>query len=153
MEATRDQIAKELERLTSTVLPLRKKIRMSIAESDVENLGCTPAQFQVLWHLSHHRPWRMSDLAQHLAVSQASLTIMVDRLIADNLVERTRSQTDRRVVLVSLTDKGMGVVSNYRQLVLKRSSALVDRFSEAEQDELLKALTTTIGYLEKMKES
>jgi DNA-binding MarR family transcriptional regulator len=49
---------------------------------------------------------RMSDLAERVMLSPSGLTRMVDRLVADGLVERDRFDGDARVMLVRLTDQG-----------------------------------------------
>src|SRR6266498_3329326 len=53
---------------------------------------------------------RMSDLAERVLLSPSGLTRMVDRLVAEGLVERVRFDTDARVMLARLTDRGRGVL-------------------------------------------
>lgn len=49
----------------------------------------------------------MSELSQMLLVSNGNSTTVVDRLEKDRLVLRKPSETDRRTVMVSLTDGGL----------------------------------------------
>ena len=51
-------------------------------------------------------PARMGDLAGHLGVGQSAVTPIVDRLEERGLARRTRSDADRRVWLVELTEAG-----------------------------------------------
>ena len=53
----------------------------------------------------------MSILAQKIAVPMSTATGIVDRLVKKGLLERGRSDEDRRVVTVSLTEEGKRVVS------------------------------------------
>lgn len=53
---------------------------------------------------------RMSELADRVMVPPSSLTRKVDRLVADGLVERNRSDRDSRLMLVRLTASGRGLV-------------------------------------------
>ncbi|MDE5932849.1 MAG: winged helix DNA-binding protein, partial [Lachnospiraceae bacterium] len=48
----------------------------------------------------------MSTVAKMLRVTTGTLTISINSLVKKNYVERVRSEEDRRVVLVSLTEKG-----------------------------------------------
>ena len=48
----------------------------------------------------------MSSLARKVGVTVGTLTIAINGLVRKEYVLRTRSETDRRVVLVSLTEKG-----------------------------------------------
>jgi DNA-binding MarR family transcriptional regulator len=50
----------------------------------------------------------MSDLSRFLLVSNGNVTGIVDRLVADGLVERTRRNGDRRTSVARLTDAGIG---------------------------------------------
>lgn len=51
-------------------------------------------------------PKSMSDVAKKLEITVGTLTVAVNNLVKKGYVERTRSDTDRRVVMVSLTKKG-----------------------------------------------
>ena len=48
-------------------------------------------------------PKNMTSVARALSVTTGTLTISVNGLVKKGFVERTRSEKDRRVVLVSLT--------------------------------------------------
>ena len=64
--------------------------------------------YDVLFQLSaadEHR-LRMSDLADRLLLSRSGATRLVDRLVADGLVERVTCDSDRRGQWASLTDSG-----------------------------------------------
>lgn len=63
----------------------------------------------VLTILESDGPLAMSRLAEALDVSVASATGIVDRMEKRGLVERRRSESDRRVVLVHSTDRGKAV--------------------------------------------
>lgn len=57
----------------------------------------------------------MSNLAQGMAVPMSTATGIVDRLVKRGLLKRSRSEEDRRVVTVSLTDKGKALVENFKE--------------------------------------
>ena len=48
----------------------------------------------------------MSTVAKTMSVTVGTLTIAINHLVKKGYVERTRSEEDRRVVLVSLSEKG-----------------------------------------------
>jgi DNA-binding MarR family transcriptional regulator len=64
------------------------------------------SQVMVLQTLHRAREMRMTELADFLGLSKANATGLIDRLVARKLVKRERSETDRRVVQVSLTPEG-----------------------------------------------
>ncbi len=74
--------------------------------------GLTFARFEVLRLLafSRRRSMPMSRLGSLLQVHATSVTSAVDRLEGQGLVERLRRESDRRVVLASLTPAGEELV-------------------------------------------
>lgn len=66
------------------------------------------ADYDVLVQLSaaEDRRLRMSELADRLLLSRSGATRLVDRLVADGLVERITCESDRRGQWASLTDAG-----------------------------------------------
>lgn len=77
-------------------------------------LGLTFARYEVLRLLSFVANGggeiAMSRLGSLLQVHPTSVTSAVERLVRQGYVERVRGTTDRRLVLVSLTDAGRQVV-------------------------------------------
>ncbi|MGP0034139.1 MAG: MarR family winged helix-turn-helix transcriptional regulator [Solirubrobacteraceae bacterium] len=72
------------------------------------------------------------DLAYAADLSPASVTEMLDGLAAAGLVDRQRSDRDRRVVHTSLTDSGRGLVEERRARFEPRLRAALEPFSENE---------------------
>lgn len=79
--------------------------------------GLTPANltlgdYEVLVTLSEQddHQMRMCDLASKLRLSPSGLTRRLDGLVKGKLVQREPSNHDRRVMLATLTDRGMHVL-------------------------------------------
>ncbi|MBJ7357696.1 MAG: MarR family transcriptional regulator [Nocardioides sp.] len=75
-------------------------------------LGLTFARYEVLRLLSFSSAGAMpmTRVGSLLQVHPTSVTSAVDRLEAQGFVSRTRRETDRRVVLATITDAGRSVV-------------------------------------------
>ena len=82
----------------------------------------------------------MSSVARSLGVTTGTLTIAVNSLVKKGYVERVRSEEDRRVVLVSLSEKGKKAYLHHRQFHEQMIEAIVEELSEEEQAVLEKAL-------------
>lgn len=81
---------------------------------------------------------RMSELAALSRTSQASLTGVVDRLEGLGLVERLRSDEDRRVVEVTITPAGLAEKERVQAAVAEQLSELLEPLTPAESAELLR---------------
>lgn len=82
----------------------------------------------------------MTSVARSLGVTTGTLTIAVNSLVKKGYVERVRSEEDRRVVLVSLSEKVKKAYLHHRQFHEQMIEAIVEELSEEEQVVLEKAL-------------
>lgn len=74
---------------------------------DQEHLALTDYDVLVQLARAEDRRLRMSELADGLLLSRSGATRLVDRLVAEGLVERVMCDTDRRGQWASLTDAGL----------------------------------------------
>lgn len=68
--------------------------------------GLTPSQLLVLREIAARAQPTPSVIASALQFSQASITAIVDRLVAMNFVDRQRSEKDKRQVILDITPQG-----------------------------------------------
>lgn len=101
------------------------------------------AQYSLLFGLADGNARSASDLAQLADLSPATVTQMLEHLVATGLVVRVRSETDRRVVLSSLTGRGRSVVDDHRTRIEPRWRAALSEFSDQE-------LTTAAAVLDRL---
>ena len=94
------------------------------------------AQYGLLFGLREHSELSSSELALAADLSPATATEMLDAMAAAGLVRRERSQRDRRVVLISLTEHGRTVVEERRAHYEPLWRAALAEFSD---EELLRA--------------
>lgn len=82
----------------------------------------------------------MSTVAKSLSVTVGTLTIAMNHLVKKGYVERRRSEEDRRVVLVSLTEKGEKAYHHHRMFHEKMVMAVMKDLNRQETDALTEAL-------------
>ena len=90
------------------------------------------AQYGLLFGLHHGTPKSSRDLAHAADVSPATAAEMLDGLAAAGLVARERSHEDKRVVLTSLTERGLTLIEARRALYEPRWRAALSEFSDEE---------------------
>lgn len=100
----------------------------------------TPNDIHVIEAIGMGEKKNMSTVAKALHVTTGTLTISINSLVKKNYVERVRSEEDRRVVLVSLTEKGRRAFLHHKQFHEKMVDVIVEQLSEEEQHVLEKAL-------------
>ncbi|GGA87254.1 MarR family transcriptional regulator [Neiella marina] len=97
-----------MENYELVLASLRRLIRATDLHSRYLNKtsGLTSPQLLVLQALKNRGPMISREIANEISLSQATVTSILDRLEAKQLISRTRSEQDRRKVLVSLTSHG-----------------------------------------------
>ena len=79
---------------------------MRCQDSLFSKYGLTTEQWGLLTAIKSRGPLRPSDLASILERTPNSMSMLIDRMVKAGLVRRTRDRKDRRVVTVTLTNKG-----------------------------------------------
>jgi DNA-binding MarR family transcriptional regulator len=110
--------------------------------------GISFAQFRLLRMLSLGGPMPSSRLAATLGLSPASVTQMLDGLERRGLVDRSRSEHDRRVVTVALTAEGRRRAEARRAEQRRVFEAVFAGLSDEEVDCGLAVLERCADYLD-----
>lgn len=116
---------------------------------DIEKKAIITPEFQDITNNDMHiieaigvsEPRNMSSVAKSLSVTVGTLTIAVNSLVKKGYVSRIRSEEDRRVVLLSLTERGQKAFEHHRQFHEKVVMAMVDGLSTEETNVLVRSLT------------
>ena len=99
----------------------------------------TTNDMHVIEAIGRDCPKNMTAVARELGVTTGTLTIAVNSLVKKGLAERVRSEEDKRVVLVSLSEKGMGAFEQHRLFHEGMIEAVVEQLTEeqikAEEEE------------------
>ncbi|HTY10259.1 MAG TPA: MarR family transcriptional regulator [Bacteroidota bacterium] len=114
-----------------------------LTASDIQTYGLTPPQFSVIETLGHLGPMKMGSFCSKLLTSGGNITVVIDNLEKDGLVERVPVPEDRRAITVQLTAKGEKmfneIFAKHAQFVTKMASVL-DENEQMELSALLKKL-------------
>jgi len=95
----------------------------------------TMPQFFALSALTaHERPCTMRDLTNVILQDPPTMTGIIDRLVRMELVERTRSEADRRVVLVQPTPAGIELVTRINDEIMRDEVA---GYTDLSDDDLI----------------
>jgi MarR family 2-MHQ and catechol resistance regulon transcriptional repressor len=76
----------------------------------LHDYGLTVSQFGVLEALYHLGSLHQNQLAEKILKSSGNMTLVIDNLVKQDLVERRRDERDRRYVNVHLTEKGEALI-------------------------------------------
>jgi DNA-binding MarR family transcriptional regulator len=139
--ATRDEVLTQLGAAFKGMMAAIRRLR----GRDTQRPGeLSFAQYHLLFGLAEASELSTSELALRAELAPATATQMLDALVAMGLVERTRSERDRRVVTCTLTERG-------RELIATRRAEFEQRWRDALADISTEDLATTAGVLDRLR--
>ena len=84
----------------------------------------------------------MSMIAKKLNITVGSLTTSMNSLVKKKYAERIRSEEDRRVVYIRLTEKGIKAYHHHEEFHKKMTDAVVEELDQEEVPVLVKTLNS-----------
>jgi MarR family 2-MHQ and catechol resistance regulon transcriptional repressor len=138
--------ATEIRALNTYIKLMRAtdSLASSLARDIADQTGLTMSQFGVLEALLHLGSMNQGDICQKLLLSGSNLTTVIDNLEKRRLVARQRRSDDRRVVDVSLTEKGRSLITKIFPAHARRITSALSALTPKQQDQLA-ALCRTLG--------
>ncbi len=112
----------------------------------------TLPQSDVLKTLIMHGPLFSAALSRKLYVTPSNITGVIDRLEKKKLVQRVRSKEDRRVYLISLTDKGKEIAESLPDPLEKKIWKNLDGLDKEEISYLSRAVDHITGLIKEHNE-
>lgn len=101
-------------------------------EKKLKQFGITYSQYLVLLTLWEENPQTLNSIGRHLDLSSNTLIPLLKRLEQSGWVKRERQQSDKRQLIITLTDNGQ----QQREAVFEAiSSCLPQEFDTTEYDE------------------
>jgi DNA-binding MarR family transcriptional regulator len=102
-----DENQKTIDLVVENLISLQPLLSKSFTKAIRAKTTLTPGAIFVLRALSKYGKMSMSEIGCHLSVHKPHVTILIDRLIDEELVERLSDPSDRRVVFIQITEKGL----------------------------------------------
>jgi DNA-binding MarR family transcriptional regulator len=110
-------------------------------------------EMRVIETLGKKGPCIMSELAEYIMLAVSTLTGIIDTMVEKKFVVRERSDADRRIVRVNLTQSGMDIHKAHEENHMKMSFGILNSLDGDEQDVLLalfRKITQKIKHEEKI---
>ncbi len=97
----------------------------------------TRTQYILMRMLSVRDRWTVTELAEMLEVKPSAVTVAVDRLYKKNYVQRYRSEADRRIVYLELSETGIAILHEAEERRLVSMENLLSKLSQEEREMLI----------------
>lgn len=125
-----------LVRLFRDIMDIEEKAIITQEFKDLTN-----NDMHVIEAIGTNEPKNMTSIAKELSVTVGTLTIAMNSLVKKGYVVRERGKEDRRVVFISLSEKGRKAYEHHAEFHHKMIQGISEELSEDELKILIQALT------------
>lgn len=146
MEQAKDTLNKILVHLFNDILKVEEK---SLTKGPFQELTMT--DMHTIEAIGFNTSRNMSSIARDLSITVGTLTIAINHLVKKGYVQRIRSSKDRRVVLISLTQKGKNAFRHHLEFHNKMVQDIMDQLEEDEFKILVKSLNKVDQFFQEKK--
>jgi DNA-binding MarR family transcriptional regulator len=128
----------EVAKLFNEVISLLKS-KMS---KKFEKIGTTMPQGMIIGILSRYGSMKVSEISAKIGLSNSTVSVILDKLEKQKMIERIRSKEDKRVVYVSLSENFKETHKNFHAQVEENFKDIVSKGTVEEIDKIIEGLNT-----------
>lgn len=114
-------------------------------------LDCSKNEILTLWLLYRQHEVNMTQIAEYIRVPLNTATGIVARMEKKKLLVRTRSEQDKRVVIIQLEKEGSDQIQKIMKEISYYVSAVLEKFDEQEIAVLFKLGKVLLEVMEERK--
>lgn len=134
-----DTINKKLE-IARLFFEVNKAIKQNLRHN-FEDTGITLPQSLVIGALIKFGEMKITELSRKINLSNSTISGIIDRLEKQRLVERTRSEADRRIVYVKVTPRFGEIHKGFHREFEERFEDLLSSGTPEDIEKIIEGLT------------
>jgi DNA-binding MarR family transcriptional regulator len=117
---------------------MRRSMHNMLSFAKEQNLSMS--QMGALMNVHRHRMCNVSEISDELGITSAAVSQMLERLVQQELIERTEDPNDRRAKQIALTEKGQQMIHDGFRARYAWLAELAGSFTPEEQAQIQTAL-------------
>lgn len=126
-------------------------VHMGLLCADYLNSEYSKVETRILFEIKTHQPCIQNDIAKTLHMDKSYVSRMIQRFCTKGLVEKIKSDTDKRMTTITLTALGNAETERLIVLTNQQIASQIAGLSSDECNQLCTALHTVISMLGKEK--
>ncbi|WP_211747641.1 MarR family transcriptional regulator [Paenibacillus sp. Marseille-Q4541] len=115
---------------------IRYKNKIYAEQQKEFNHRLNPTKIQIIYMLSRERLMAV-DIVKRLQLSSGATTIVLNQLESEGYITRARSDEDRRMVWLSLTEEGQLTADAMRENRIRFNKEILGLLSQEEREQFL----------------
>lgn len=138
----------DLDSIVDLLIENVKKI-FSFEEWIELDLKFSKSEIFTMFFLDKRKELTMTELVEYINSPMSTATGIADRLVKSGCIIRERSETDRRVVILKLTDKGSTLIERLKSMIQGYLSMAVEGLTEEEIQFMTNIIFKVLNNLQK----
>ncbi|KOF55828.1 MarR family transcriptional regulator [Clostridium sp. DMHC 10] len=102
--------------------------------------GFTTTQCYTLLEISKFGSLSMNEISEKMNLNSSTMTRILDKLVRDEYISRSKDDNDKRIVIVSLREKGIEAASKLSDSVKAYYKKIIENIPEGQVEEILKSV-------------
>lgn len=135
----------------SDILKLISKIRRILRYEMIrvsQSHGFTAPQLMVIKFIAENQPVTLSDLSKEIGLGNSTTSGIIDRLVKQGVLNRERSEADRRMVYITLTQRTQELaesINSSKEMFFKNIFSKISEEDKTQMCESLQKLYTVLS--------
>jgi len=125
-----------IDKIIENLIYLHPLLSKGLTRSIRIKTNLNPGSLYILGILSRHEILSMSEIGCKLSIPKPHVTAQVDKLIAEEMVERLFDSNDRRIINIRLTEKGKTDFKTIKQEISKDLRERIEKLDEKKLNDL-----------------
>lgn len=118
----------------------------------LKSRGISMSQFSAMIRLDHCTQCGVSEMAEHLGITSAAVSQLLEKLVQQGYIVRSEGLHDRRLKAIALTDSGRELLRDTIREREKWVAELENRLTPAEREQITAALNILIEKTNSLEE-
>lgn len=116
---------------------------------EIRTFGFTTTQCYTILELLKSEALTMNELSERMMLKSSTMTRILDNLVRDKYISREKDKSDRRIVIVSLTDAGRDIAIQLDQTVKDYYKRVIKNIPVGQVEEVLNSVNILQNAFEK----
>ena len=129
------------------IMPLMVREFIKGANNELSRGVISWPQMVTLDYVSRQTSVTMTEISRILSTKTSSVSVLVDRLIRHQMLQRKHDERDRRVIWISITPKGHRVLTQIRRQKCQSIKAVFGHLTQKERAQYLAVLLKVKSHL------
>ncbi len=129
-----------IETVVDNLMYLQPLLSKSFSKQMRTKTNLNPGSLFIMGVLSVHKTLSMSDIGRKLSMPKPHVTVLIDKLIEEEMVERIADLTDRRIVNIHITEKG---ITQFQTIKQEISEEMRQQLQQLTKEQLTTLVTAT----------